>query len=204
MGNARRILASATFVATLAAADSGTGTTTRYWDCCKPSCAWNNLDSLGIKSSVITCDKNDKPLTDNTAQSGCTGGTAFMCSNQSPWAVSDTLAYGFAAVSAAKSACCQCYKLTFTSGAVKGKTMVVQSTNTGSDVGSTQFDLAVCPDLASIATTWNRVAHLISRCPEVDSVSITAAPPNGVPLPASGALSTVAHLRIPAASSRRR
>ena len=66
-----------------------------------------------------------------------------MCSSQSPWAVNDDLAYGFAAVTAAKPNCCQCYSLKFTSGAVSGKTMIVQATNTGSDVGSTQFDLAV-------------------------------------------------------------
>ena len=66
-----------------------------------------------------------------------------MCSDQSPWAVSDSLAYGFAAVSASKPNCCQCYKLTFTSGRINGKVMVVQTTNTGGDVGSTQFDLAV-------------------------------------------------------------
>lgn len=32
-------------------------------------------------------------------------------------------------------------RLTFTSGAVAGKTMVVQSTNTGGDLGSNQFDI---------------------------------------------------------------
>ena len=66
-----------------------------------------------------------------------------MCSDQSPWAVSDDLAYGFAAVNSASPNCCACYQLTFTSGAIKGKKMIVQATNTGSDVGSTQFDLAV-------------------------------------------------------------
>ena len=70
-----------------------------------------------------------------------------MCSSQSPWAVSDSLAYGFAAVSAASPACCQCYELTFTSGPVNGKKMIVQATNTGSDVSSTQFDIAVCISL---------------------------------------------------------
>lgn len=67
-----------------------------------------------------------------------------MCSDQSPWAVSDDLAYGFAAVSTSSPNCCACYQLTFTSTALAGKKMVVQATNTGSDVGSTQFDLAVC------------------------------------------------------------
>lgn len=70
-----------------------------------------------------------------------------MCTNQSPWAVSSTLSYGFAATNIAggseSSWCCACYQLTFTSGAVAGKTMIVQSTNTGGDLGNNQFDLAV-------------------------------------------------------------
>ena len=133
----------ATGVTLTSAQASGTGTTTRYWDCCKPSCAWNDLSTLGISSAVQSCDAQDNVLTDTSAASGCAGGTAYMCSSQSPWAVSDDLAYGFAAVTAASPNCCQCYSLKFTSGAVSGKTMIVQATNTGSDVGSTQFDLAV-------------------------------------------------------------
>jgi hypothetical protein len=70
-----------------------------------------------------------------------------MCSTQQPWAVSDTLAYGFAATSIAGGTeatwCCACYALTFTSTSISGKTLIVQSTNTGSDLGSNQFDLAV-------------------------------------------------------------
>ncbi|KAL8713282.1 MAG: hypothetical protein Q9225_006792, partial [Loekoesia sp. 1 TL-2023] len=133
------ILASTSFVA--AVGTSGSGTTTRYWDCCKPSCAWS---MSGITSPVKTCDINDKPLADGvTAQSGCNGGTSFTCSSQSPWAVNDKLAYGFAAVTASNPACCSCYKLTFTSSSIKGKTMIVQATNTGNDVSGTQFDLAM-------------------------------------------------------------
>ena len=128
---------------TVAVADSGTGTTTRYWDCCKPSCAWNDLSTLGIESSVKSCDINDQPLSTSDDQSGCNGGSAYMCSDQSPWAVSDDLAYGFAAVSSSNAACCQCYELTFTSTAIAGKKMIVQATNTGGDVGATQFDLAM-------------------------------------------------------------
>ncbi|MCJ1445656.1 MAG: hypothetical protein MMC23_006161 [Stictis urceolatum] len=129
---------------TITTAASGTGTTTRYWDCCKPSCAWNDLDQLGIESAVTSCDINDNPLSDTTSTSGCeSGGTAYMCSGQSPWAVSNDLAYGFAAVSASSPACCQCYQLTFTSTSIAGKKMIVQATNTGSDVGSTQFDIAM-------------------------------------------------------------
>jgi len=66
-----------------------------------------------------------------------------MCSAQVPWAVSETLAYGFGAVSASESECCQCYQLTFTSTSITGKTLILQATNTGGDVGSTQFDIAM-------------------------------------------------------------
>lgn len=113
-----------------------------FRDCCKPSCAWS---MSGITSPVKTCDVSNNPLTDANAQSGCAGGTAYMCSDQSPWAINDDLAYGFAAVSASSPNCCSCYQLTFTSTVLSGKKMIVQATNTGDDVGSTQFDLAVSP-----------------------------------------------------------
>ena len=126
---------------------SGSGQTTRYWDCCKPSCAWPKKGNS--PNPVKTCDKNDQPLNDGgNTKSGCdSGGSAFMCSNQSPWAVDDNLAYGWAAVNIAGSNeaawCCACYELTFTSGAVQGKKMVVQATNTGGDLGNNHFDIAV-------------------------------------------------------------
>lgn len=128
-------------ISSATAQTTGSGKTTRYWDCCKPSCAW---PMSSLTSPVKVCDASDQPLSDgsNTA-SGCTGGSAYMCSDQSPWAVSDSLAYGFAAVSASAPNCCSCYKLTFTSTAIAGKTMIVQATNTGSDVAATQFDLAI-------------------------------------------------------------
>lgn len=70
-----------------------------------------------------------------------------MCSNQSPWAVSDSLAYGWAAATISggteSSWCCGCYELTFTSTAISGKKMIVQVSNTGGDLGTNQFDLAV-------------------------------------------------------------
>ena len=39
--------------------------------------------------------------------------------------------------------CCACYELTFTSGAVAGKKMIVQATNTGGDLAGNQFDISV-------------------------------------------------------------
>jgi len=143
---ATALLALLTTSATLTnAGASGSGTTTRYWDCCKPSCAWSGKAS--VSAPVTTCDISDNPLTDSNAASGCNGGTAYMCSDQSPWAVNDTLAYGFAATTISggseSSWCCACYELTFTSGAVAGKKMIVQATNTGGDLSENQFDLAI-------------------------------------------------------------
>ncbi|KAH8820387.1 RlpA-like double-psi beta-barrel-protein domain-containing protein-containing protein [Xylogone sp. PMI_703] len=132
----------------VAAQASGSGTTTRYWDCCKASCAWPGKASLASGSNPVTsCDANDNPISNYNAVSGCNSGSTYMCSNQSPWAVSETLSYGFAATSIAggteSSWCCACYQLTFTSGPVSGKQMIVQATNTGGDLGSNQFDLAM-------------------------------------------------------------
>ncbi|KAI6198765.1 Aurora kinase [Aphelenchoides besseyi] len=122
-----------------------TGKTTRYWDCCKPSCAWKQHGSFK-NGPVQSCDVHDKPVDDNT-DSGCQGGSAYTCSTQQPWAVNDTTSYGFAAATIAglKEAewCCACYKLMFTSGPVSGKTLVVQVTNTGADLGANHFDLQI-------------------------------------------------------------
>lgn len=68
-----------------------------------------------------------------------------MCNNNQPIEISDELAYGFAAASISGQSesdwCCACYELTFTSGPVEGKKMVVQITNTGGDLGNNHFDL---------------------------------------------------------------
>ncbi|KAL2122790.1 hypothetical protein VTJ04DRAFT_3245 [Mycothermus thermophilus] len=134
-----------TLLPALAAAQSGSGRTTRYWDCCKPSCAWPGKGPAPVR----TCDRWDNPLFDGgNTRSGCdAGGGAYMCSDQSPWAVSDDLAYGWAAVNIAGSNemqwCCACYELTFTSGPVAGKRMIVQASNTGGDLGNNHFDIAM-------------------------------------------------------------
>nr|ACN42745.1 beta-1,4 endoglucanase 3 short form [Bursaphelenchus xylophilus] len=126
---------------------SGTGVTTRYWDCCKSSCAWPGKATL--KSGPIqTCDVHDQPLNDGgNTQSGCNGGSAYSCSTEQPYAVNDTLSFGFAAVKLAGGSestwCCACYELTFTSGSVAGKKFVIQATNTGGDLGDNHFDLAI-------------------------------------------------------------
>ncbi|ODV63994.1 glycoside hydrolase family 45 protein [Ascoidea rubescens DSM 1968] len=124
---------------------SGSGVTTRYWDCCKPSCSWNG--KADVSHPVHACAADGFSILDVNAQSACTGGSAFPCNNQQPWAVSDSLAYGFAAVALGdgdeSKTCCACYKLTFTSSSIAGKTMIVQVTNTGDDLAYNQFDIAL-------------------------------------------------------------
>jgi hypothetical protein len=90
-----------------------TGKTTRYWDCCKSSCAWEG--KANVSQPVKTCDKSDNPIADLAAKNGCeNGGTAYMCTDQTPWAIDDNLAYGFAAVKLSGKTesnwCCACYE----------------------------------------------------------------------------------------------
>ncbi|CAO3662095.1 unnamed protein product [Umbelopsis ramanniana] len=125
--------------------NSGTGTTTRYWDCCKPSCAWTGKGS--VTAPVNSCAANGVSVLSDTTASACNGGSAYMCNNQQPWAINDNLSYGFAASNLVGLTetqwCCTCYALTFTSGPVAGKTLVVQITNTGGDLNGNQFDLEI-------------------------------------------------------------
>jgi hypothetical protein len=96
-----------------AVAQSGSGRTTRYWDCCKGSCGWSG--KAPVNAPIKSCDKSDNPLANMAAKNACeSGGVAHMCTDQSPWAVDDTLAYGFAAVKLSggteNSWCCACYE----------------------------------------------------------------------------------------------
>lgn len=144
-----------------AAQASGSGSTTRYWDCCKPSCAWPGKAPLS-QGPLLTCDINDNPLSDGgDTDSGCeAGGGAFMCSAHAPWAIDDSLAYGWAAVringQTESDWCCACYELEFTDGPVSGKKMVVQATNTGGDLGENHFDIAVRFHMPSFLISYYR------------------------------------------------
>lgn len=120
---------------------SGEAKTTRYWDCCKPSCAWkdnvNNAQGL-----VNSCDAKGNPLSDIDAKSICEGGPSAACLDQTPFIdqSNSDLAFGFSAVSQ-KDMCCKCFELSFTT--MPQKKMVVQITNTGTDVSLNQFDIAI-------------------------------------------------------------
>lgn len=129
---------------------TGEAVTTRFWDCCKPSCAWK--DKASFTRPVLSCSADDKPA-DIEAGTGCNGGTSFLCNNQQPWAVNDTFSYGFSGVfikpeltggKIEDAWCCACYQLDFTSEPLVGKTMVVQASNTAYDVKTdNRFSLAV-------------------------------------------------------------
>ncbi|CAF1319450.1 unnamed protein product [Didymodactylos carnosus] len=71
------------------------GKTTRYWDCCKASCAW--AGKVTVSSPVQTCQANGVAAVGVNEQSGCNGGNAYMCNNHQPWAINAKLSYGFAA-----------------------------------------------------------------------------------------------------------
>jgi hypothetical protein len=124
-----------------------TALTTRYWDCCKPSCAWS--DKASFNKPIQSCDINNKPLLDTNQGTGCNGGTSFACANNSPWAVNDTFSYGFVGAylkgGDESTWCCGCYQLSFTSGPVKGKSMIVQASNTDYDMPDQNvFTFGVC------------------------------------------------------------
>ncbi|KAF5103374.1 hypothetical protein D0Z03_000223 [Geotrichum reessii] len=129
----------------IAGGKSGTGKTTRYWDCCKPSCSWSG--KADVSSPVAACGADGKTISGVNDQSGCNGGNSYMCSNQQPFAINSTLAFGFVAASMAgygeSNMCCTCVLLTFNEGPAAGKQMVAQITNTGSDLGTNHFDIAM-------------------------------------------------------------
>lgn len=132
---------------------SGTrGWTSRYWDCCKPHCGWTSNVSGG--NALSSCSASNQSYGSNyDVQSACAGGSAYMCQGLTPWAVSSTLAYGYAATPTGNNSCGKCYEVQFTgagqfgndpgSTALKGKTLIVQSINVGGDVGQNQFDFMV-------------------------------------------------------------
>lgn len=149
-----------------------TGWASRYWDCCKPACGWKaNVQSGNPMSS---CDQGNQSLGGNyDATNACDGGNAFMCWSGAPWSVSDTLSYGFAAVTGSNYVCGRCYQLQFSGSghsgnnagavALNGKTMIVQVINNGG-VGGDQFDLLIpgggVGDRNACTTQWGSSADL--------------------------------------------
>ncbi len=138
---------------------SGSGWATRYWDGCKPSCSWkeNASKNGGIGTPAKQCNSNGKTQnTDYSAQSVCNGGGAAACLSQIPFTISGcaTMGFAFAAINGGSESCGKCYELTFTGTgkyetkanhqALKGKKLIVMTTNIGWDVdGGGQFDIMI-------------------------------------------------------------
>lgn len=126
--------------------DLGTAKTTRYWDCCKPSCAWPG--KAKVSKPVKVCAKDGVrgigANTKNICGGGGFGGPSYMCNEQSAWYdESKKMSFGFVAGHVKglteEDWCCGCYELHFANSALPK--MVVQITNTGADLGENHFDI---------------------------------------------------------------
>ena len=129
------------------------GYATRYWDSCKPHCAWKGKGGPVAR----TCNVDGQTTASPDDGSVCDGGNAGTCFDQAPQIVNDTIAYAFAATPGGGSDCGKCYMLTFKgTGAsatntptddyhrkIKGKHLIVMSSNVGYDVSHNQFDLMI-------------------------------------------------------------
>jgi hypothetical protein len=124
--------------------------TTRYWDCCKPSCAW---PGKGLSNPIKTVQRDLTTPANPDDKSGCEpDGTSFASFQQTPFTNNNEF-FGYAAVHLSGKTeadwCGQCYALEFTDGPVAGKRMTVLVTNTGGDLNDkskfkeNHFDLAM-------------------------------------------------------------
>ena len=121
--------------------------TTRGWNCCKSSCSWPGV--ANVTKPVTACNGRNLRLKDYGRSSSCEIGGAYACADQHPWQIDDTTSYGFAAAEFVgediTAWCCACYKLTFISGLLQSRTMVVQAVSrTTLKESSDTFALMVC------------------------------------------------------------
>lgn len=77
------------------------GQTTRYWDCCKASCAWS--EKAPVTHPVQVCEKDGVKVAPAEATNVCAGGgaatgKAYTCTNNQPIAINSSLALGFTSV----------------------------------------------------------------------------------------------------------
>ena len=134
---------------------SGSGFASRYWDCCKPSCAWTG--NAGAGNEARECDANMNILTNKNSKNICeNGGISTTCLSQIPFTIDgcDELGFAFAAVpGGGPSICGRCFALEFTGEGkyeirtpqkkLKGKKLIVMASNIGYDVASSQFDIMI-------------------------------------------------------------
>jgi hypothetical protein len=132
---------------------SGSGYATRYWDSCKPHCAWEGKGGPVAR----TCQRDGTTRAGSGESSVCDGGNAGTCFDQTPIIINNDYAYAFAATPGGGNDCGKCYMLTFKgTGAdatntptddahrsIKGKKLIVMSNNIGYDVNHGQFDIMI-------------------------------------------------------------
>ena len=163
------------------------GWNSRYWDACKPHCAWisngqeGKTDTTSEESyqkgmtTARNCNIHDVEVPTFTVGSGANvywfgyEGTnnacgnakekgVFTCTDMAPIAVNDSLSYAYVAGPGSQTTCGKCFHLQYngsfkdasannaakeTHKALKGKHMVVMTSNIGHDVERGQFDLMV-------------------------------------------------------------
>lgn len=166
---------------------SGSGFASRYWDCCKPSCSWNENAGGNLAKQ---CDNRGNLINDPGSQSMCNGGNAGACVSQIPFTINGCTTYGFAfaAVPASNGGKCgHCYELTFTGEGhynstnantkrlkTEGKKLIVMASNVGSDVTQGQFDVMIpgggfgifdgCSNRMGWGSQGEQYGGLLSQC----------------------------------------
>jgi len=166
---------------------SGSGFASRYWDCCKPSCSWNENAGGNLAKQ---CDSRGNIINDPGSQSMCNGGNAGTCVSQIPFTIDGCTTYGFAfaAVPANQGGKCgHCYELTFTGEGhynstnantkklkTEGKKLIVMASNVGGDVEGGQFDVMIpgggygifdgCSSKMGWGSQGERYGGLLSEC----------------------------------------
>ena len=132
--------------------NGGSGWATRYWDCCAPHCSW---PEHGHGNPSKTCDaKGKNPM--GGGGSICSGGQQATCLSQIPFTIDGCteMGFAFAAVPASNGGDCgKCFQLTFTGKGkystddnhryIKGKKLIIMTTNIGGDVQQGQFDIMI-------------------------------------------------------------
>jgi len=133
------------------------GWVSRYWDGCKQSCSWGGKTQYPPLASSDRCracqidGHSEIAATDNNKSSCTSGGNSYTCFDFTPHKVNDNLAYAFAA--APTDQCGKCFELQFDGGSkypananhlkIKGKTLIVMTSNKGGDVSQGQFDVLI-------------------------------------------------------------
>lgn len=128
---------------------SGSGKATRYWDSCKPHCAWDGKDKESNVGTARTCHA-DGSIAGTDEKSACDGGPAGTCADQAPMIINDEYAYAFAAYSGNGAVCGRCFMLTFNGttdngdkSSIRNKKLIVMISNIGYDVQQGNFDIMI-------------------------------------------------------------